>query len=108
MKKIQNIFWILIGAGGIIFFIYKLTTRVRTDHFINENSVHTKAVIINEKNYNGNSRVKLDFTYSYSFFLNGKQYTGDSQDPTLQIGDTIDVEYVQDKPYLNKPLHAKQ
>lgn len=108
MKKIINIFWIALGIGFFVFFIYKVTRRTISDHLLKQNPEHTKAVIINERNYNGNSRVKLDYTYSYLFKINGKEYTGDSHDTSLKIGDTIEVEYVKDSPNFNKPLHPKE
>ena len=108
MKKIKNIAWLVVGFASICFFIYKLAFRALSDHLLKDNAQTTKAVIIDERNYNGNSRVKLDFSYSYQFEINGKTYTGDSHDPSLKIGDTIEIEYVKDSPSLTKPLHPKE
>lgn len=108
MKKIKDIAWIVVGFAFICFFIYKVTIRVLTDHLLKNNAQITKAVIIDERNYNGNSRVKLDFSYSYQFESNGKTYTGNAHDPSLKIGDTIEIEYVKDFPSLTRPVHPKE
>ena len=108
MKKCINIFWIALGIGFFVFFIYKVGRRTISDHLLKQNPEHTKAVIINERNYNGNSRVKLDYTYSYSFKIDGEEYTGNSHDTSLNIGDTIEVVYVKNNPNFSKPLYPKE
>lgn len=64
-----------------------------------------KAVIIEERNYMGNH--SSGFSYSYSFTVNSKTYTGHSHNPVLIIGDTIEIEYDKNNPVFNKPLHPK-
>lgn len=108
MKKIKDIFWISLGVGCIFFFIYKVSRRAISDHLLTQNPEHIKAVIISERNYNGNSPVKSDYSYSYLFKINGKEYSGDSHDNSLNIGDSIEVVYVKDNPGFNKPLYPKQ
>ena len=108
INKIKNIFWIALGIGCIVFFIYKVAKNNYTDYLLKNKAQFTKAVIIDERNYLGNHPVKAEFSYSYRFEINGERYTGNAHDKSLRIGDTIDVEYVKDNPNLNKPLHPKE
>jgi FtsP/CotA-like multicopper oxidase with cupredoxin domain len=108
MKKIKNIFWIAIGFGVIGYVGYKITMNSFTNHFLGANPFHTKAVIIDEKNYMGNQPVKPEYTYSYQFEFNGKKYTGNSHDRSLKPGDTVEVVYNKDHPAINMPLHPKE
>jgi hypothetical protein len=108
IKKIKNIGWSILAFLFIGFFIYKVTKRALTDHLLINNGLIIKAIVINEKNYNGNEDVNPTFSYSYQFEIDRKKYTGNSHDPTLNIGDTIDVEYVKNCPSMNKPLHPKK
>ncbi|MFD1873682.1 DUF3592 domain-containing protein [Hymenobacter bucti] len=62
----------------------------------------TKAVVIDKKNYVGNSPVSYQFTYSYQFALQGKNYEGNSHNPALHIGDSILVEYSPKNPTYNR------
>jgi hypothetical protein len=71
------------------------------------NSIHVKAIIIDERNYMGNQNVKPQFSYSYEFTVNGEKYTGNSHDTTLKVGDTIAVEYDKNQPSISRPINAK-
>jgi hypothetical protein len=62
----------------------------------------TKAVVIDKKNYLGNSPVSRQFAYSYQFTLEGKDYEGNSHNPALHIGDSILVEYAPKNPAYNR------
>jgi FtsP/CotA-like multicopper oxidase with cupredoxin domain len=108
MKKIGNVFWLMFGIIMIGYFIYLVGKRFRTDHIPENNVTYAKAIIINNRNYNINHRATSEFTYSYSFIVNGTTYTGNSQDQTLKIGDTVEIEYNKNNPSLNKPLHPKE
>jgi hypothetical protein len=107
MKKIGSIFWITFGIVCICYVIYKIGRNSVTDHLLKNNAQITKAVIIDEKNYNGNENVKPTFSYSYQFEINGKKYSGNSHDSGLKVGDTIEIKYVKDNPSFNKPLNPK-
>ena len=107
MKKIGNIFWIALGLTCLCYVIYKIGRNSVSNHFLKNNPQITKAVIFDEKNFNGNESVKPTFSYSYQFEINGKSYTGNSHNKELRIGDTIEIEYAKDYPSLNKPLHPK-
>ncbi|HTE01558.1 MAG TPA: hypothetical protein VK668_19860 [Mucilaginibacter sp.] len=108
MKKIQNLFWMLLPVALIGYLGYKIAVNSFTDHFLGENPPHIKAVIIDEKNYMGNQPVKPEFTYSYQFEFNSKKYTGNSHDTSLKLGDTVEVVFNKDHPTINKPLHPKE
>ncbi len=108
MDKIKNTAWIILGIAIIGFFIYKVGRRAVTDHVLENNALHIKAAIIDERNYMGNQTVKPKFSYSYQFVINGQKYTGDSHDPSLKVGDTVEVEYNKDHPSMNKPLNPKE
>jgi hypothetical protein len=108
MSKTKNYAWITFALIMVGYFIYQVSKRYRTDHISKSNIEHTKAVIISDKNYNGNSRVKLDYTYSYTFSVKGERYKGDSHDHTLKIGDTVEIQYDKGNPSLNKPAHPKE
>jgi hypothetical protein len=107
MKKIQNLFWILLPFVIVGYLIYKITMNSFTDHFLGSNPQHIKAITIDEKNFMGNQPVDPKFSYSYSFKVNAMQYKGNSHDTTLRIGDTVEVVYNKDHPGINKPLNPK-
>lgn len=107
-KTVQNYFWIGFAIVIISFLIYKIARNSFTDHFLGEYPQDIKAVIINEKNFMGNQPVNPKFSYSYSFRVSEKQYTGNAHDRSLKIGDTIEIEYNKDYPSINKPLHPKE
>lgn len=102
--KLKNVvsFLLILLTFGYIF--YTIGKRKLTQYLLQKNAIHTKAIIIDEKNNWGNSPVSHEGSYSYLFYVNGKTYKNDSQDSKLQIGDSIDVEYVKDWPSLNRPV----
>lgn len=104
MKKQQNTFWIILGFFIIGFFVFKIAKRAVTNHLLQNNTQHIKAIIINKRNYMGNQPVKPTFSYSYQFIVNGKNYTGNAHDPALKVGDTIEVAYIKEHPGINKAL----
>lgn len=105
MRKLKSI--LVIGVLILLWgsAVYRIFMKHSTDQLTEKDFVHTKAVIINEKNYMGNSPVSHTFSYSYTFTINGNTYKNNARDPNLKIGDTIDVEYAKDRPSLNKPAH---
>jgi hypothetical protein len=108
MKKIKNIVWVVIALSFVGYLTFKIGQRALKDQLLKKNAQITKAVIIGEKNYYGNERVKPEFSYSYQFEVNGKKYTGNSHNKTVSIGDSIEIEYVKGIPSLNKPLHPNE
>lgn len=105
MKKIQTLFWILLPIVLIGYMIYEIALNSFTDHFLGVAPQRTKAIIVNDKNYDGNH--STTFSYSYEFEVNGKSYKGNAHDESLKIGDTVEIEYNRNHPGINKPLHPK-
>jgi hypothetical protein len=93
-------FLILFGYIG-----YKVFRREATNHLLRRDAMYTRGVIIDVRNYVGNSPVSHEYSYSYEIVVGGKTYTGDSHDPSLRVGDSLDVQYVKGSPWMNKPLH---
>lgn len=108
MRKAKDFIGIIIVLLVIGSAIYKIAHRSITNHLVKDNAILIKAVIIDKKNFTGNDKVHPEFTYSYEFTINGKNYTGDSHDSRLKIGDSIEVQYVKDSPGFNKPLHSAE
>jgi FtsP/CotA-like multicopper oxidase with cupredoxin domain len=106
--KIKDIAWIAFSVLMVGYLIYKIARNSFTDHFLGNNPQITKAIIIDERNYMGNQPVKPEFSYSYLFRVNGKEYKGNAHDRTLIVGDTVEVKYNNDYPSINKPLHPKE
>lgn len=103
MKKLKTYTTVLIILGLISFWTYIFISRHVKNYLLEHKSQKTKAVIINEKNYMGNSPVSHEYTYSYSFDVNGETFKGNSDEPKLKIGDTITVRYVSSWPSINAP-----
>ena len=108
MKKIKYIFWLIFASVLFGTVIYKIALNSFTDNFLGKNPKIIKAVLINEKNFMGNQPVDSQFSYSYSFKVNGEEFTGDAHNTTLKIGDSVEVEYNKDHPLINKPWHPKE
>lgn len=97
-------YYVLIFVFGIFcFWIFEIGYRNFKSYFLVNNSIPCKAVIINEKNYYGNSPVSKEFSYSYSFEVEGTIYKGNSNESTYKLGDTILIEYVSFYPNFNRP-----
>ncbi|MDR6568813.1 hypothetical protein [Chitinophaga ginsengisegetis] len=102
MNKLKNIATIIIFLVVFSFIFYKVGKRQLTGYLLNHDAQRSRAIIIDDKNYMGNSPVSRERSYSYLFYVNGEAYKNDSKDPKLQIGDSIDVEYVKYWPGLNR------
>ena len=108
-RKLSDKLWIIMGICLFTYCIYVLSKRVLTDYFVDENACHTKAIIINEENVFPNQRgINPKFSYSYQFEVDKKEYTGDSHDATLKVGDKVEVKYNKVFPCFNKPVHPKE
>lgn len=104
-KKYVGFLFPLVVFG---FLAQKVLFRVKVDSLKEGDAIHSKAIIIDERNYMGNQPVDPKFSYSYSFFVNGIQYKGDSHDSTLRIGDSVEIEYDKNSPKINRPLHPRE
>ncbi len=85
INKIKNYFWIIFAISLFSYLVYKIIRNSFTDSIIGNNPQTAKAVIINDKNYEPNSPVGAEFTYSYQFIVNRKAYEGNSHDQTLKL-----------------------
>jgi len=110
MKKFKYNDLILIGIAffAVIIIIYRLLGEDIQHYFQQHDIKRIKAVVISEKNYKGNQHVAFEYSYSYMFIVNGKQYVNDSHDYTLKIGDSIEIEYDRNWPRYNRPLPIKK
>ena len=102
MKNIGKWIVALIAIYFIASTLYKMIYSGVTTYQLKNGGVQVRGVIIDEKNYLGNSPVSRTFSYSYQFLVDGKVYKNDSHDPNLAIGDSIDIVYVKKSPNLNK------
>lgn len=85
-------------------FTYKFIHAEIESRLLDNECPQVTAIIIDEKNFFGNSPVSQDFSYSYAFKLDGKTYRGDSFDRKFKVGDTIRVKYVKSFPTMNEPV----
>lgn len=99
LKSIVTVAFLLVAFG---FIIYKVGKGQLTSYLLKHGGHRARAVVIDDKNYMGNSPVSREWSYSYLFYVDGQAYTNDSKDPRLQVGDSIDIEYVAHWPGLNK------
>jgi hypothetical protein len=104
MNKLKNIVTIIIFLVMFGYIFYKVGKKQLTGYLLKQNAQQTRAVIIDEKNYMGNSPVSHEGSYSYLFYVNGEAYKNDSKDLKLQIGDSIDIEYVKYWPSLSRRI----
>ena len=105
--KFKTVFWSVFLVGVFGYFFYKIGKRAISDYFLKAHAVYTKGVIIDEKNYLGNTPVSHEWSYSYLFVVGSKTYTNDAIDPDAKLGDSVDVKYVKGCPSLNRPVHPK-
>jgi len=101
----KKIYGRIILITFFIWFSYVGIKRMARYYLLNNSSIKTKAVIIDEKNYLPNSDVTFDFTYSYCFIVDGKLYKENSHKENLKVGDTILVEYAPFNPNFNRPIN---
>lgn len=76
--------------------------RSLKDYLIDKYKKETKAVIVDERNYLGNSPVSHEYSYSYSFDVEGNLYNGNPHNSSLKIGDSIKIEYCNLFPKFNR------
>lgn len=107
MNKIKTYFTVVILIAFVAYWAWVFISRAVKIHRLKSNSKVVKAVIIDERNYMGNSPVSHEYSYSYQFEVNGKTYTGDSKDSKFKPLDTILVKYVTENPALNEPVESE-
>nr|WP_293844528.1 hypothetical protein [uncultured Arsenicibacter sp.] len=107
----KNLFGLLFLFGIPAYWIYIIYMNNFRSKALDGKTRMIKAIIINEKNFYGNSPLTQTFSYSYLFKVGLVDYKGDSQDPDLTIGDSILIKYSIENPDFNKPVkqcHAFQ
>ncbi|TWF32853.1 hypothetical protein FHW36_113108 [Chitinophaga polysaccharea] len=104
MNKLKNILTGITLLMMFSYFFYKIGKVQLTKHLLKYDAQQARAVIVDDKNYWGNSPVSHTWSYSYRFYVNGRAYNNDSQDPQVRIGDSIDIQYVKDWPIFNRPV----
>lgn len=107
MKKVKNFLGLMLGILCVGYVVYKIVGNSKANNIPAENAVYIKAVLYNERNYLPNQKVGTKFSYSYEFFVNGKKYTGNSHDVTLNVGDSTEVVYDKRNPNINRPLYQR-
>lgn len=108
MNKLKSIVTIIAFLVMFGYIFYKVGKRHLTGYLLKHDARQARAVIIDEKNYMGNSPVSHEGSYSYLFYVNGEAYKNDSKDPKLQIGDSIDIEYVKYWPSLSRRISTSK
>lgn len=58
--------------------------------------------IMNEKYYKRRGQFSGEFTYYYEFSVDGEKYSNPSYDEKYKIGDTVEVEYNNLFPFINR------
>lgn len=107
-KKISDVFWLLAVVVCILFILFRFGYAFLNNKLVDENAVHVWAIVINEENVYPNQNVApFKFSYSYEFIIDGKKFKGDSHNPELRVGDSVEVKYYKKCPYFNKPVHPK-
>lgn len=104
MKKLKKYFTLSVLVGFLGFWIYILISRGVRNYLLENMSTRTKAVIIDEKKYMGNSPVAHEFSYFYVFQALGKTFKGAVGKPGLQRGDTILIKYYTMWLSINTPI----
>lgn len=100
-------FYLLLGAVIIIYAAYRISYNAITNHILISETKQIKAVIGYDKNFTGNSPVSNTFSYSYVYTVDGVTYKGNSHDPKLQPGDTVNIVYSPEHPTMSKMVELK-
>ena len=95
MKRFKEIIGTITLLWLFGYFGYIVIKRVVMGSMLEKDAVRVKGVVINDRNYLGNSPVSHDFSYSYEFYVSGRSYKGDSHDPRLKVGDSVNVSMPQ-------------
>ena len=75
LKYVTERWTLFLFSGIVLYFLFGIVLRGNLKNYLlNKKSETTKAVIVNEENYWGNSPVSKTFSYSYKFTVAGKKY----------------------------------
>lgn len=110
-RSVSNIVTLLFSTVMVLslpgYIIYVLVRGYQYDRALEKGTIRTKAVIIDERNCFGNSPVTQQYSLSYLFQVGNNSYKGDSRKPSLQVSDSIWIEYVPRDPSINQPVTYK-
>ena len=84
------------------YFVYVLSWGSVRSNLLNSSGVITKATVIDDKNYWGNSPVSHTFSCSYLFKIKGKVYIGDTRNTERRPGEVVKIKYVPEYPNFNE------
>lgn len=101
---IKNIVGLLFLIGLPAYYIYIISCNSTRNNALEGETLQARAVVIDKKNFYGNSPVTKQFSYSYKFSANGKTYEGNTRDSNFRIGDSLTIKYVPENPEYNEPL----
>ncbi|WP_157962936.1 hypothetical protein [Chitinophaga deserti] len=104
LKHIVSFLLFLFILGSLLFNIGK---HQIAKYFLKGDVLYTRGVIIDEKNFSGNSPVSQEFSYSYVVIVNGKRYKNNSHDPKYKVGDSVEVKYSKVWPGFNRAVSNK-
>jgi hypothetical protein len=86
------------------YIIYILVGGYQYGCALEKGTIRTKAVIIDERNYFGNSPVTQQYSLSYLFQVGNSNYKGNSRKSSVQVGDSIWIEYAPSDPSISQPV----
>ena len=95
---------LVIGVGVFSWAIKTCVYNTIRNNALEGKTSQIRAIVIDEKNFYGNSPVSRTFSCSYRFILNGKVFIGDTRDPDLHVGDSLTIKYVPESPEYNEPI----
>jgi hypothetical protein len=97
--------WALIFIGLLFLYIIGVLLRGEARRvLLDSSSQKVKAIVVDEKNFWGNSPVTFDYSYSYEFMAEGEKYREDTRNKELKIGDSLLIEYLPYYPKFSRPL----
>jgi hypothetical protein len=103
-------YWgILVILSLLGYFIYKVAWYAHNNNVLDKgNTVKVKAVIIDERNYYGKRNGMSRYSYYYMFNVKGIAYKGDSHTDTLNVGDSLLIEYSPEHPNYSRRIEGNK
>jgi len=102
---IGDIFGLIILVAILGFCVKTCVRGKKEEKALEGKTKEIRAVVIDKRNYFGNSPVSHKFSYSYRFSINNKVYEGNTRDSNLRVGDSLTIKYALENPEYNEPLN---
>lgn len=102
---IGDIFGLIMLVAIMGFYVQTCVRGKNKENALEGKTKEIIAVVIDKRNYFGNSPVSHKFSYSYRFSINNKAYEGNTRDSNLRVGDSLIVRYALEDPDYNEPLN---